>query len=103
MDQPTSFSKPASSSSKILDFALLEPAFAEASWTICDGDLPIVLRCTEHGTGYILSRLTTVQELLRVLSHATCLQENRGRPIQGHHRTTPPPPLAIPPGRPRYI
>ncbi len=103
MSQLTSASQINPSNARILDFTLLEPAFAAAHWVIADGDIPIVLRCSQHGTGYLLSRLTTAQEMLRILSHACCLQENRGRPTKGHHRNTPPPPLALPPGRPRYI
>lgn len=85
---------------RILDLDLLLPAITAAKWLRLENPPCCILKCAAHGTGYVLSRHSTVAELLRVLSHATCLQEHRGRPTAGYHRDADPSAPRVPAGRP---
>lgn len=100
MNRPATVDGTRPSNPRVFDLNLLLPALNAERWQLLDDAPPTILKCRTHGTGYVISRHTTMGELLRVLSHACCLSEDVGRPIKGYHRTGYANPARIPPGRP---
>lgn len=85
---------------QLLSLDILLPAITTAGWLKLDTEPLCLLKCREHGTGYIVSRHTTILELIRVLQHGCCLADDVGRPPKGYHRPGYANPARIPPGRP---